>query len=387
MKPKFANNWYSEVPTQQLRQEVQAVYEKLDELDGREVDLGPVEDSLADLEGSLDDLQADLDDAVQQLNSRVLKSGDTVTGTLSLTPPQGSGSRPLVFNHGYALNVDNVGSGSDNSRVWLESPDGGEVVIGPRSGSARLDNVRVRSRGIRLEGETRVYPDGNSERWRFRDTGDAATTGLMSVGTNYIYTNGGGASAGISAGAASNQAANMRVTPSEGLLRYDADTKVRWHANEVRLYGPVALNDAQSGTSSPVRGDRSIAAGNGLTGGGNLSANRTISLGTPGTITNATTNSVSSTSHTHSLTLPSTANFGVGAYAFLIPASGGSLAHNATRAGSSMRYASIRAMTGGQADITYISSPVPSGTWRNIGTTAGQLSGTTGIPTLCVRTA
>lgn len=38
MKPRFANNWYSEVPTQQLRQEVQAVYEKLDELDRREVD-------------------------------------------------------------------------------------------------------------------------------------------------------------------------------------------------------------------------------------------------------------------------------------------------------------------------------------------------------------
>lgn len=49
---------------------------------------------------------------------------------------------------------------------------------------------------------------------------------------------------------------------------------------------------------------RSILAGSGLTGGGTLSDTRTISLGTPGTITNSTTNSVSSTSHTHSLSLP-----------------------------------------------------------------------------------
>lgn len=45
----------------------------------------------------------------------------------------------------------------------------------------------------------------------------------------------------------------------------------------------------------------SIVAGNGLSGGGNLTASRTITLGTPGNITNSTTNSVSTTSHTHAL--------------------------------------------------------------------------------------
>jgi hypothetical protein len=47
----------------------------------------------------------------------------------------------------------------------------------------------------------------------------------------------------------------------------------------------------------------SITAGNGLSGGGTLSATRTITLGTPSTITSATTNSVTATSHTHALTL------------------------------------------------------------------------------------
>ena len=56
-------------------------------------------------------------------------------------------------------------------------------------------------------------------------------------------------------------------------------------------------------TSADISGlalnSRQIIAGNGLTGGGDLSADRTLTLGTPGSITLASTNSVSSTSHTH----------------------------------------------------------------------------------------
>lgn len=51
---------------------------------------------------------------------------------------------------------------------------------------------------------------------------------------------------------------------------------------------------------------RNIIAGDGLTGGGNLTADRTLTLGTPGTLTTGTTNSVSATSHTHAVTFPVT---------------------------------------------------------------------------------
>lgn len=44
-----------------------------------------------------------------------------------------------------------------------------------------------------------------------------------------------------------------------------------------------------------------MTAGNGLTGGGDLSTSRTLTLGTPSSITNDTTNSVTTTSHTHAL--------------------------------------------------------------------------------------
>src|SRR5690606_8632978 len=55
--------------------------------------------------------------------------------------------------------------------------------------------------------------------------------------------------------------------------------------------------DVEIATRVPT--SRTITAGNGLTGGGNLTANRTITLGTPGAITLSSTNSVSTNSHTH----------------------------------------------------------------------------------------
>ncbi|CAB3891006.1 pyocin knob domain-containing protein [Achromobacter piechaudii] len=45
----------------------------------------------------------------------------------------------------------------------------------------------------------------------------------------------------------------------------------------------------------------SMVAGNGLSGGGTLAANRTLTLGTPSKLTSTTTNAVSTTSHTHEL--------------------------------------------------------------------------------------
>lgn len=49
-----------------------------------------------------------------------------------------------------------------------------------------------------------------------------------------------------------------------------------------------------------------LTAGNGLTGGGVLNADRTLTLGTPSTLTAATTNGVTASSHTHAITTTST---------------------------------------------------------------------------------
>lgn len=70
--------------------------------------------------------------------------------------------------------------------------------------------------------------------------------------------------------------------------------------NELYHTGNLGLN-----TLGGVPTSRIITAGNGLTGGGALSADRTLTLGTPSNITSTSTNSVTSTSHTHALTMGS----------------------------------------------------------------------------------
>lgn len=54
---------------------------------------------------------------------------------------------------------------------------------------------------------------------------------------------------------------------------------------------------------------KTISAGSGLTGGGDLSVNRTISLGTPSTVGSGSGNTVTSTTHTH--TLDATGNISI----------------------------------------------------------------------------
>ncbi len=51
---------------------------------------------------------------------------------------------------------------------------------------------------------------------------------------------------------------------------------------------------------------RNIVAGDGLSGGGDLSVDVTVTLGTPSSLTNATTNAVSAISHTHAITMSDT---------------------------------------------------------------------------------
>ncbi|MEN2433748.1 hypothetical protein, partial [Comamonas sp. F1-6] len=66
---------------------------------------------------------------------------------------------------------------------------------------------------------------------------------------------------------------------------------------------------------------RNIVAGNGLTGGGNLTADRTLTLGTPSTLTGVTTNAATATSHTHQVSL-SVADLGDGAFVTMASALG-----------------------------------------------------------------
>ncbi|OOS24644.1 pyocin knob domain-containing protein [Moraxella pluranimalium] len=84
-----------------------------------------------------------------------------------------------------------------------------------------------------------------------------------------------------------------------------------WLKNE--LASSVQAINANLTSLSTNKADKTLnlVAGNGLTGGGTLQANRTITLGTPSQITASTTNSVTATSHTHAIDKASTTTQGI----------------------------------------------------------------------------
>lgn len=122
--------------------------------------------------------------------------------------------------------------------------------------------------------------------------------------------------------------------------------------------------------SSVVLTSRTITAGNGLSGGGSMAGNRTISMGTPGSITNTSTNSTTSTSHTHELSdhtiriLNARSEAGeLGTYMFAWYNQAVNLSVNTVVSGSDLRPATGE----GTRDDGY----ALSGTWRLCGITHG----------------
>jgi len=74
----------------------------------------------------------------------------------------------------------------------------------------------------------------------------------------------------------------------------------------------ITQNGIDCNAASATDCSRSVIAGNGLSGGGALTSDSTVTLGTPGNITATSTNSVTETSHTHNLDVNSLPFLGTG---------------------------------------------------------------------------
>ena len=88
------------------------------------------------------------------------------------------------------------------------------------------------------------------------------------------------------------------------LVRIDGETKQLPVGDTVGV--PEAPSDGKTygrkdGDWSEVTSVGTLTAGSGLTGGGNMTSNQTVALGTPSSITSATSNSATGTTHTHAL--------------------------------------------------------------------------------------
>jgi hypothetical protein len=69
-----------------------------------------------------------------------------IVETIEFDPPESAAGKAIQFNHAYAIYTDNVGvGGSSNTRLWVDTPDGADVIIGPRAGGSSIANLRLRT--------------------------------------------------------------------------------------------------------------------------------------------------------------------------------------------------------------------------------------------------
>jgi hypothetical protein len=93
---------------------------------------------------------------------------------LSLTPTPSAASIIMALNGGYNVYCDNAGAGGNNTRLWIDGPASGEVLIGPRVGTDYLGQIRLKhnkstaSAGVVLRQDTNgvLYLTSSSRRYK-----------------------------------------------------------------------------------------------------------------------------------------------------------------------------------------------------------------------------
>ena len=171
-----------------------------------------------------------------------------------------------------------------NTKMTIASD--GNVGIGTTAPSEKLEvvgNIRLVGAGGTGDGSLEIWRGTNAS-WKILNT-----SGKLKFQSNFTSSVG-------------NYYDAMILDYNTGNLWFKGSLTggtVPWE----RISGAPSTFNPATHTHSNI----TITAGNGLSGGGTLASNRTITLGTPGTITTSTSNEVTSTSHTHALTLPTTA--------------------------------------------------------------------------------
>lgn len=153
------------------------------------------------------------------------------------------------------------------------------------------------------------------------------------------------------------------------------DTNSSGTYDQIALEVPLTDTDMRYFGKALAYQGTAINAGNGLTGGGNLTATRAIALGTPSAITDTSTNSVTATSHTHSLgslavrRLLADVNTGDIGTTCLMGRDPNTTQVSAgqTVAGSSIRYAGLAGYGSSNDRIIITLGGAATGTWQAMG--------------------
>jgi hypothetical protein len=191
--------------------------------------------------------------------------------THAFTPAGSSGE--IQFNSSSSL-------GADADLFWNSASN--RLGIGTSSPSSKLDvNGKITTDSLLINNYRLPLADGtNGQVMTTNGSGvvsfSSPTTGTGTV-TNIASGN------GMSFSSITTTGTVTLGTPQTTSISTTNQVLTNSHTHQLDLSG------------------RTLTAGDGLTGGGTLGANRTFTLGTPQTLTGTTTNAVTTNSHTHAL--------------------------------------------------------------------------------------
>lgn len=87
-----------------------------------------------------------------------------MTGVLTLWDQASVSGKVADLGKGYGWYTDNAGTGTSGTRMWMDTPNGSEVVIGPRAGVSFIDHMRFKANYIGIT-------DINGDKWTFGNNG------------------------------------------------------------------------------------------------------------------------------------------------------------------------------------------------------------------------
>lgn len=274
----------------------------------------------------------------------VAKSGDTMVGPLRLSPADGTSG---------ILRISRTSMGANLKNFQMFINASGALVFGPvlddmsgttsgfvisRDANGMLDITMVGGTGYsnmpptdasvltRIRGDGRYLKiDGGTLTGDLAVNGTISSTGTITASTSEggVQLGNGGANGfvdnkgpgefqirqiGVNRLSVGNDGTvilrrpgNQIVQAAEGAFyfRNAAGDELGRIGSTYSAGYDVATKANVEATTVPIT--RALIAGNGLTGAGQLNADRTITLGTPSAITADSTNSVTGTSHTHAI--------------------------------------------------------------------------------------
>ena len=101
-------------------------------------------------------------DIIANSNIKVMNNLDVmkdlnVYGIYYSKKPISANNKIFDLQQGYAIYSDNIGTGTAKNRLWIDAPNGGEIIFGGRTSGVYLDDFTIKSKKLSIDTGSGLY--------------------------------------------------------------------------------------------------------------------------------------------------------------------------------------------------------------------------------------